>query len=167
MMTLRDGVRVQLRPIARDDRARLLASFERLSDESRYRRFFSPKSTLSAAELDYFVDVDHKDREAIVAIEPASGDLLGVARYIRSPADGDVAEVAVTVVDDWQGRGLGRALTDGLASRARHERVRRFRATVLCENRRALALFERAGYDRQRSDGREVEFVVELVPEME
>ncbi len=167
MTTLHDGVRVTLRPIAPDDRGRLLAGFERLSEESRYRRFFASKTKLSEAELDYFVDVEHKDHEAIIAIEPSSGEMLGVARYIRSSDDLEVAEVAMTVVDDWQGRGLGRALTDDLAARARREGVRRFSATVLSENRRALALFDDVGYRRCRSDGREIDFIGELIPVMQ
>ncbi len=164
MITLRGGARVALRQIASDDKPRLAASFARLSEESRYRRFFSPKNQLSAAELNYFVDVDHKDREAIVAIEPSSGDLLGVARYVRFTDDPEVAEVAVTVADDWQGRGLGRALTDRLTYRARNEGVRRFSALVLCDNRRALALLEGAGIIRSEVDAHEVEIIVELPP---
>jgi len=61
-VTLRDGVRVRLRPIAPDDRDLLAASFERLSEQSRYRRFLTAKSKLSTNELDYLVDaVDHSD----------------------------------------------------------------------------------------------------------
>ncbi len=164
MVTLRDGARVRLRPIAPDDKPLLAASFQRLSEESRYRRFFTHKTELSEAELDYFVDVDHTDREAIIAIEPSSGELLGVARYIRWAEDTQVAEVAVTVADDWQARGLGRALADRLTYRARREGVYRFSATVLCDNRQALALLEGAGIIRRRSDAREVELIVELPP---
>ena len=98
-VTLRDGARVILRPIAPQDKPLLAASFERLSQESRYRRFFTTKKELSAAELDYLVDVDHSDHEAIIAIDPASGEGLRVARYVRATDD---AEVAVTVADDWQ-----------------------------------------------------------------
>ena len=82
---MRDGARVVLRPVALEDKPLLAASFfERLSEESRYRRFFTPKNELSAAELDYLVDVDHSDHVAIIAIEPSSGEELGVARYVRS-----------------------------------------------------------------------------------
>lgn len=94
-ITLRDGARVTLRPIAPEDKPLLAASFDRLSEESRYRRFFTTKPALSAAELDYLVDVDHQDHEAIVAIDRSSGEGLGVARYIRSTDDVEVAEVAV------------------------------------------------------------------------
>lgn len=122
-VTLRDGARVMLRPLADHDRHRLAASFARLSEESRYRRFFTTKSGLSEAELDYLVDVDHRDHEAIVAIDPETDELLGVARYVRLTECGEVADVAVTVANDWQGRGLGRALLDRLTFRARLARA--------------------------------------------
>ena len=161
---LRDGARVTLRPIAPEDRPLLVAAFGRLSEESRYRRFFTTKSELSATELAYFVDVDHKDHEAIIAIDPSSGEALGVARYIRSRDDAEVAEVAVTVVDDWQRRGLGRALLDRLTYHARREGVRRFSALVQSDNPKALGLLEGAGDTRHQSDAGVVELVIELPP---
>ena len=163
-ITLRDGARVMLRPIAPEDKPLLAASFERLSEESRYRRFFTTKNELSLADLDYLVDVDHEDHEAIVAIDPSSGEGLGVARYIRSLDDVEVAEVAVTVADDWQGRGLGRALLDRLTYRARREGVRRFSALVQSDNLASLGLFEGVGDTRRRFDTGEVELVIELPP---
>jgi nucleotide-binding universal stress UspA family protein/RimJ/RimL family protein N-acetyltransferase len=163
-VTLRDGARVGLRPIAPEDKPLLAASFARLSEHSRYRRFFTAKPELSAAELDYLVDVDHRDHEAIVAVDLASGDVLGVARYIRSACDPEVAEVAVTVVDDWHGRGLGRALADRLTYRARREGVRRFSAVIQSDNEASLALLKGAGDTRRRVDSGEVELVIELPP---
>ena len=163
-ITLRDGARATLRPIAPEDKLLLAASFERLSEESRYRRFLTTKDALSAAELDYLVDVDHSDHEAIIAVDPSSGEGLGVARYIRSADDAEVAEVAVTVADDWQGRGLGRALLDRLTYRARREGVRRFSAVVQSDNRASLGLLEGVGDTRRRFDTGTVELVVELPP---
>ena len=151
-ITLRDGARVMLRPIAPEDKPLLAASFERLSEESRYRRFFTTKNELSTDELDHLVDVDHYDHEAIVAIDPSSGELLGVARYVRSRDDTGLAEVAVTVADDWQGRGLGRALLDRLTYRARREGVRRFSALVQSDNRASLGLAAGAGERQWGSD---------------
>ncbi len=164
-VTLRDGARVTLRPIALEDKPVLAASFDRLSDESRYRRFLAPKGRLSAAELDYLVDVDHKDHEAIVAIDPSSGEGLGVARYVRSTDDPEIAEVAVTVADDWQGRGLGRALLERLTYRARREGVRRFSALVLSDNRASLGLLESVGVIRRTFEAGAVELVIELPPQ--
>jgi nucleotide-binding universal stress UspA family protein/GNAT superfamily N-acetyltransferase len=161
-ITLRDGARVILRAIAPEDKPLLAASFERLSEESRYRRFFTTKNELTSAELDYLVDVDHRDHEAIVAIDPSSGEGLGVARYIRSTDDPEIAEVAVTVVDDWQGRGLGRALLDRLTYRARREGVRRFSALVQGDNRASLGLLGGISDTRREFDSGEVELVIEL-----
>jgi nucleotide-binding universal stress UspA family protein/GNAT superfamily N-acetyltransferase len=164
-VTLRDGARVRLRPISAADRLLLAESFERLSEQSRYRRFLTAKEKLSGGELDYLVDgVDHVDHEAIVALDPLTGQLLGIARYVRSKEDPEIAEVAVTVADNWQRRGLGRALLDKLTYRARREGVRRFSALVLGENRPALGLFADLGHaERQQSAG-EVELMIELPP---
>jgi nucleotide-binding universal stress UspA family protein/RimJ/RimL family protein N-acetyltransferase len=163
-VTLRDGARVRLRPIAPEDRALLAASFERLSEQSRYRRFLTAKSKLSSTELDYLLDVDHSDHEAIVAIEPATGAMLGIARYVRAKEDPKLAEVAVTVADDWQRRGVGRALLDRLTYRARREGIRRFNALVLSENRPALGLLEDVGETRRRRSAGELELLIELPP---
>jgi nucleotide-binding universal stress UspA family protein/RimJ/RimL family protein N-acetyltransferase len=163
-VTLRDGARVRLRPIAPEDRALLAASFERLSEQSRYRRFLTAKSKLSSTELDYLLDVDHSDHEAIVAIEPATGAMLGIARYVRAKEDPQLAEVAVTVADDWQRRGVGRALLDRLTYRARREGIRRFNALVLSENRPALGLLEDVGETRRRRSAGELELLIELPP---
>jgi nucleotide-binding universal stress UspA family protein/GNAT superfamily N-acetyltransferase len=164
-ITLRDGARATLRPIAPEDKPLVAASFERLSEESRYRRFFTTKNELSAAELDYLVDVDHADHEAIIAIDPSSGEALGVARYIRSEDDAEVAEVAVTVADDWQRRGLGRALLHRLTYRARREGVHRFSALVQSDNPRALGLLADVGDTQTEYDGGVVEVVIELPPQ--
>ena len=163
-VTLRDGARVTLRPIAPEDKPVLAASFDRLSEESRYRRFLTPKTKLSTAELDYLVNVDHKDHEAIVAVDPSSGEGLGVARYVRSTDDAELAEVAVTVADDWQGRGLGRALLDRLTYRARREGVRRFSALVQGDNLASLGLLEGVGEAQRTWAGDEAELVIELPP---
>jgi len=164
-ITLRDGARVTLRPIAPEDAPLVAASFERLSKESRYRRLLTHKETLSEDELAYLVNVDHQNHEAIIAIEPSSGDALGVARYIRSEADHEVAELAVTVADDWQRRGLGRALLARLAYRARREGVRKFSAFVMTENPGAVKLLAGVGEPQWRHDAQAMELIAELPPQ--
>ena len=139
--TLWSGDRVVIRPIRADDKQWLLDVFHRLSPESRYRRFFSPVKELGESQLHYLTEVDHHTHEALVASDPKTGEGLGVARFIRSAPDATVAEVAVTVVDDWQGRGLGTELLHELADRAREEGVERFNATVLDSNRAMLEVF--------------------------
>jgi GNAT superfamily N-acetyltransferase len=144
-VTLRSGDRVLVRPIRPDDKRTLLNAYERLSPESRYSRFFSAAPKLRAGQVRYLTEVDHHTHEALVAVDPRSNEGLGVARFVRSPDYPAVAEIAVAVIDDWQGRGLGTALLDGLTARAREEGVERFSAVVLAENRPMLDLLEGLG----------------------
>ena len=86
---------------------------------------------LSERDLDYLTRIDHHDHEALIALDRPGGDIVGVARFVRTGPE--EAEPAIVVADDWQGRGLGRQLMGALADRALDEGVRRFRAPVLAE----------------------------------
>jgi RimJ/RimL family protein N-acetyltransferase len=132
--TLRDGSTVLIRQVRGTDAPLLADGFARLSARSRRMRFLGSKTTLSAAELRYFTDVDHYDHEALVALSPAGQRGVGIARYIRDPDDPRVAEIAVTIADDWQGRGLGTELLARLSDRARQAGIGRFTATVSADN---------------------------------
>jgi GNAT superfamily N-acetyltransferase len=123
---LRDGSEVLIRPVRPADAGLLAEGFERLSPESRRLRFLTAKDVLRPAELRYLTDVDHHDHEAIGALDPVTGQGAGIARYIRDPRDPRTAEIAVTIVDGWQGRGLGTALMARLAEHARGEGIERF-----------------------------------------
>jgi GNAT superfamily N-acetyltransferase len=141
---LRDGSRVRLRQVRATDKGRLRRGFQRLSEESRYRRFLGSMPMLSEATVRYLTEVDHRDHEAIVALDDASGEGVGVVRYVRSGTP-DAAEVAVTVTDAWQGRGLGTLLLDVISARAREQGIRRFTALLLATNDEMLDLLERLG----------------------
>lgn len=138
---LRDETEIDVRPIRADDKERLAAGFERLSPESRYRRFFSPAASLTPSQLRYLTEVDHHGHEALLALEAGTDNGVGVARFVRTGGDPPVAEVAVAVVDDWQGRGVATTLLDDLAARAREEGIERFSASVLAGNEAMLAVF--------------------------
>ena len=144
-LALRDGARVRLRQIHAADKDLLRRGFERLGGESRYRRFLTPTAQLTEAEVRYLTEVDHHDHEAIVALDEESGEGIGVARYVRNRERPDVAEVAVTVVDDWQGRGLGTRLLEVASARAREEGVGSFTAFMLATNQEMMSLLERLG----------------------
>jgi nucleotide-binding universal stress UspA family protein/GNAT superfamily N-acetyltransferase len=159
---LRADRKAVLRPLVDSDRERLIHAFDRLSDESRYRRFFTPIHVLDRRFLEYLTDIDHRNHEAIVAIDPQSGDLLGVARYVRLEEDANRAEAAVVVVDDWQGHGLGRALLEHLVARARAEGIGRFTALVQAENRRALDLLTEIGRTTRSPRDDHIELDIEL-----
>lgn len=157
---LRDGSSVLIRPLTPEDQDLLRAGFERLSDRSRYMRFQSPLASLSDRQLSYLTDVDHHDHEALVAIDPETGAGVGVARFVR--IEDGVAECAVAVADDWQGRGVATQLLDRLVDRAREEGVDRFTALVLAENSEALRLLERLGDAEERRAGSQVELEIAL-----
>ena len=136
---LSDGSVIELREVLPTDKEALAEGFARLSPESRYRRFFSSLDRLSATDLAYLTEVDHHDHEAVIAFDPDGGP-VGVARYVRGD-EPDTAEVAVVVVDDWQGRGAGTALLERLTERAGENGIERFVALVLQENAEAIELF--------------------------
>jgi RimJ/RimL family protein N-acetyltransferase len=163
---LRSGDQILIRPISPDDRDELVAGMERLSPESRYRRFFTPASHLSASQVRYLTDVDHHDHEALVAVQPVTGHGIGVARFVRSAADHGLAEVAVAVADSWQGRGVATALLNRLTERARDEGIRRFSAEILAENQPMLELIDDVGQVTiKHRDPGTVEVEVELPAE--
>jgi nucleotide-binding universal stress UspA family protein/GNAT superfamily N-acetyltransferase len=160
-LTLRDGSRLLVRPIAPEDRGDLRVAFERLSQRSRYRRFFSPMDHLTESQLDYLTDIDHHDHEALVALDVTSGSgIVGVARFVRS--NGVEAEPAIVVADDWQGRGVGTALLASLAERSREEGVERYKALVLAENDDVVRLLGQVGEVRESRVGSELEVEVLL-----
>src|SRR6266566_5089407 len=144
-ITLRSGHPVLVRAVRPDDGPGLAEAYDQLSENSRYRRFFTGKPHLSEQSLAYFTDVDHRDHEAVVAVVSGSGQLVGVARYIRIPGQPDQAEVAITVLDSWQRRGLGTVLLRELAQRAAEEGIRYFVADILAENRPMVTLAQRLG----------------------
>jgi protein lysine acetyltransferase len=150
-VTVRDGSEILIRPIAPDDKQRLVEGFNRLSVESRYRRFLTPTDRLSRRMLRYLTEVDHHDHEALVAESADVREPVGVARFIRNDGDAKAAEVAVTVVDHWQGRGVATELLRRLEERAIEEGIERFTATCLADNTDVLALLEDVGPHRTRN----------------
>jgi len=146
---LPDGLAVTLRPIQPSDREELARQFRRISPGSRYRRFFTGLQELTPEMLDYLTVLDGTDHFAVLALTD-SLDLkkeegVGVARFVRLPGEPDVAEAAVTVVDDHQGRGVGRLLLTVLVEAARERGVRKFRGEVLATNEPMVKLLEAVG----------------------
>jgi RimJ/RimL family protein N-acetyltransferase len=161
---LRDGSAVLIRPIRGADAPLLADGFARLSLRSRYMRFLTPKAELSAAELRYLTEVDHHDHEALGAVDHAAGRGVGVARYIRSAEDAQSAEIAVTVVDEWQGRGLGAELVAQLSERALAEGIRRFTGLAAADNVAVARLARNIGADPVESEAATVVYEISLVP---
>jgi len=133
---LRDGSRVRLRRVRPEDKELIKAAWDRLSPESRYRRFFTSKSRLSEAELRYLTEVDGVRHFALGAVRPSTkGEVgLAVARFICLPEDRETAEAAIVVADDTHGKGLGRLLLTRLVAAARERGVKRFVCEVQSDN---------------------------------
>jgi len=143
-LILRDGTWIQLRPIVPEDEAGLIALHGRLSQQSVYQRFFTVMPRLSSNWAHRLANVDYRQRLALVAADPQTDDLVGVARYEAS-SEPATAEVAFVVQDSWQERGLGTRLFSELLRAAALNGFTRFRAWVLADNRRMLDLISRFG----------------------
>lgn len=166
MARLRDGSEVTIRKLTPRDAPVLAEAFERLSPQSRDLRFLSAKPRLSSNDLQYLTDVDGHLHEALGAVDRATGRGVGVARFVRPNIDAPVAEVAVTVVDDWQRRGLGTLLLERLSERARAEGIERYTALVSGENRAIVGLLDAIGarvLSANATSGT-VEYEVEVAP---
>ncbi len=152
-VTLRDGRVALVAPLHPADRSRYLSGVSQMSEESLYKRFMSPVSRLTESQLRYLLEVDHRDHEALLAIDEDSGEAVAVARFIRLDRP-EVAEAAIIVVDSWQGLGLGKAILRLLAQAACEVGVTRFEANVLFDNAPMLALLDSLGpREAVRRDG--------------
>jgi len=129
-----------VREIEIDDVERLRRMFNRLSPDSVYRRFFSPIQEPSRSALLWLASVDHRDRDALVALD--GDEIVAVARY-DGQAGTQAAEIAVTVEDAWQRQGLGKRLAARLARRAAGRGIESFEAVVQPDNRAALGLLRK------------------------
>jgi GNAT superfamily N-acetyltransferase len=128
------------RPVQTEDAARFVRLWTRLSPETVYRRFHAPLRRLPETEVRRPLDVDHDLREAIVAV--VHDEVVGAARYDRSPLDRSSAAFAVMVEDAWQGRGVGRRLLIELTELAGSRGVRTCTASVLADNTPMLWLIQ-------------------------
>ena len=134
-------IAVATRPVQPDDRLLFRRLWRRLSPDTVYRRFHAPLHGLPPEAVERLVTVDHDLREAVVGL--VGGEVVGVARYDRSPADPATAEFAIVVEDAWQGVGLGRQLLVELVDLAADRGVRRLTATVQQDNDRVIGLIRR------------------------
>ena len=161
---LRDGSRVLIRQVQSGDAPLLADGFARLSATSRWMRFLTPKKELSPAELSFLTDLDHHDHEALGALDHGDGRGVGVARYVRQADDPWSADVAVTIVNEWQGRGLGTELLARLSDRAREENIRRFTALVAAENEAVAGLLRNSCARLVGRASNTLEYEISLVP---
>jgi RimJ/RimL family protein N-acetyltransferase len=151
-VTLADGAQIVIRPIEPEDMHDVAIGFQRLGALSRFRLFREQVDRLTQEQLVEFTNVDHTSREALVALDAATGEGVGVARYSRLADDPTRAEVTCTVADGWQHHGVGTALVERLATRARAAGIERATALILLGNEPARRLLAHVaeGIDERR-----------------
>jgi RimJ/RimL family protein N-acetyltransferase len=159
---LRSGHVARLRQVRPDDAPALARAYARLGEQSRYRRFFTVMPELPEATLKGATEVDHENHEALVALPLLSPEIVGECRFVRLSDRPDTADLAVTVVDAWQGRGLGSALLGRLSERALEVGIEYFTAEVLAENRTMLGILPSLGRVETESRGSVVTARVEI-----
>ena len=145
LVRLLDGSTFVIRPMEPWDRATVRDGFGALSPASLRLRFFSPVPRLTAGLVADLTTVEPARRVVLLALDPRTGHLAGEARAIRSRDDPTVADLAVTVADDLQRRGLGTALVRSVRRAARAQGVERLAGHVLVDNAGARAMLRAAG----------------------
>lgn len=165
---LPDGTQVLIWPLLPRDRKAVSEAYDLLSEESRNHRFLSSVPHLTEAMLDHLVDevdgVDHVALALVVVGQDHVGVPTGVARMIRYPHDPKAADIAVTVIDEWHGRGVATTLLAELM-RVRPLGVTRIVTTVSADNKASLAMLRRLGPTEITSaGGPRLDVVVDIGP---
>jgi RimJ/RimL family protein N-acetyltransferase len=164
IVELRDGTRALIRPIQPSDRTRLNEGFESASTESIFMRFLGPQPRLSQRQLDYLTGVDHDRHEALIAVDPETGESFGTARYVRTEDEPPTAEFAVGVGDRWMRIGLGTALLTALVERARAAGIVRLTGLIHPDNAAIMNLLAKVAgpYETKLAGQGALEVVVDL-----
>jgi acetyltransferase len=157
-ITLAGGARLPLRPMRPEDAELEKRFFDGLSERSRYQRFMQHLSTLPPAMLARFTQLDYDRELALVVLDPERRRFVAVGRYAPNQ-DGTTAEFALTVADDWQGKGIGRTLLERLCRRAREAGYGALYGHILDANREMLDLAARLGFVERARDGGQVTVV--------
>jgi len=160
---LRDGRRIEIRALRPADRTDVVAAVDRMSVKSLYRRFFGLKRHFSEREINFFVNVDFANHVALVAVVRESGRpaIVGGGRYVVVRPG--TAEVAFTVVDKYQGQGIGTVLMRHLAALARNAGLKELIAEVLSENTPMLKVFAKSGLKLEtKQEGEVVHVALQL-----
>ncbi len=166
IVELRDGTQALIRPIRATDRERLNRGFQSASPDSNFLRFLSPKPRLSERELEYLTAVDHSCHEALIAVDPDTGQSFGTARFIRGAEHPQTAEFAIGVGDRWMRIGLGTALLTALFARARELGVTRVTGLIQAENTAVRRLVEKVAgsYEIRLAGEGAMEIAIDLPP---
>jgi acetyltransferase len=148
VVELADGSRVTIRPTLPQDLELQRQFFRTLSAENRYRRFMTPVNDLPETLVERLAGIDYRSHLALLAevFEDGRETMIGEARYAVDAADPATCEFAIAVADDWQARGIARALLGRLERQAAASGIRRMVADTLSTNRAMIGLAARSDY---------------------
>ncbi len=144
-----NGKEYQIRPMKPTDEELLKDLFYALSEESRYRRFMSPRKDMPHERRQDFVQINYNKEMALVVIDlevEGPDRMVGEADY-RIKEGQNVAEVSIMIRDEYHGLGIGTVLLEYLTTIAKNRGLYGFTAEVLAENKKMLRVFEKMGYD--------------------
>jgi RimJ/RimL family protein N-acetyltransferase len=154
-------IALAIRPVVATDRDTLERGFEALTADSKYNRFHAPMLSLPEWLARYLTEIDGIDHVALIGFEDDDAgerEPVGVARFIRNPKARDTAELAITIADRFQGRGIARRLLSPLAAAARERDIRTFAMDVLKGNRKARRLVANLGALARSSEGEVIRY---------
>ena len=160
--TLRDGTPVLLREARPEDAPLVQLGFAQLSDRSRQFRFLRAMPRLSEDDLSFLAGADGNEVIGAMEVSGAASRPVGMARYVRLPGRPETAEVAITVIDSHQGRGLGTLLFGCLAWQAERTGLKGFVALVHHANRQMRDLLEDLGAAVEDDQGGELQYLLPL-----
>ena len=155
-----------MRLLGPDDKENLRRGFEELSVRTRRLRFLTLQDRLTESQLNYLTNMDNKNHLALGAFDTSHGEQkgIGVARYIRMSAEPETAEFAVTVLDAYQGRGVGRLLCELLIEAAQENAIKTFRGYIAQENASLVELLKQLGARSRMEEGHLLRVDLDLPP---
>ncbi len=161
-----EGSRFRVRPIHPSDKELLQKGFSELSEKSKYLRLFEINNKLSDVQLHYFTEADGIQHVAWGILDETEEKQVpvGIGRFVKFKEEQDVAEVAITIVDSHQGKGLGRLLFATLNYIAGQIGLKKLRYYLLSENRYALNALKKFNISNQEHEGPLTTLDIEVIP---
>jgi RimJ/RimL family protein N-acetyltransferase len=161
-----EGFRFRVRPIEPSDKDLLQRGFKELSERSQYLRFFKLNNKLSDVQLKYFTEVDGIQHVAWGILDESGEESIpvGIGRFVKFKDEQDVAEVAISIIDSYQRKGLGQILYATLNIVAGQIGLEKFRTYVLSENRFVLNSLKKFGILNQKNEGPVTIVDIKVIP---
>jgi GNAT superfamily N-acetyltransferase len=148
----RYGFPFTVRPATHDDEVALAAFFDEVSDEDRRFRFLSAVRHVSPAQLHDITAFEHHRHETVLAFEPGGATIIAAATLAADKA-GDIGEVAISILPELKGKGIGWTLLDHMAQEARRWGIKKLQSIESRDNHAAITLEREMGFTARAVEG--------------